>query len=131
VFGHIERGAIHLALTADADEGYASRTLFPAVAMAVMRDGTRSPSTKRSTSPRWPPRRSRCCAVTSGRACGAVGPNIAAGNDTFGAKKGICGASEFVLTKGIAAAPAWGPLEINARQKGLAELAVKTWPLTV
>jgi LysR family cyn operon transcriptional activator len=36
LFGHIERGAIHLALTAAADERYASRTLFPAVAMAVM-----------------------------------------------------------------------------------------------
>lgn len=36
LFGHIERGAIHLALTAAADERYASRTLFPAVAMAVI-----------------------------------------------------------------------------------------------
>jgi DNA-binding transcriptional LysR family regulator len=36
LFGHIERGAIHLALTAAAAERYASRTLFPAVAMAVI-----------------------------------------------------------------------------------------------
>jgi LysR family cyn operon transcriptional activator len=36
LFGHIERGAIHVALTAAADERYVSRTLFPTVAMAVI-----------------------------------------------------------------------------------------------
>lgn len=36
LFGHIERGTIHLALTAAADGGFASRALFPTVAMAVI-----------------------------------------------------------------------------------------------
>jgi DNA-binding transcriptional LysR family regulator len=36
LLGHMERGAIHLALTAAGDDRFASRTLFPAVAMAVM-----------------------------------------------------------------------------------------------
>ena len=47
LFGHIERGAIHLALTAASDERYASRTLFPAVAMAVI--ARRHPLAKRHT----------------------------------------------------------------------------------
>jgi LysR family cyn operon transcriptional activator len=47
LFGHIERGAIHLALTAAADERYASRTLFPAVAMAVI--ARRHPLARRQT----------------------------------------------------------------------------------
>lgn len=47
LFGHIERGAIHLALTAAGDDRFASRTLFPAVAMAVM--ARRHPLAKRRT----------------------------------------------------------------------------------
>ena len=39
LFGHIERGAIHLALTAAGDARFAGRHLFPAVAMAVMPRG--------------------------------------------------------------------------------------------
>jgi DNA-binding transcriptional LysR family regulator len=36
LFGHIDRGTIHLGLTAAADDRFAGRILFPAVAMAAM-----------------------------------------------------------------------------------------------
>jgi DNA-binding transcriptional LysR family regulator len=39
LLGHVERGAIHLALTAAGDARFDSRALFPAVAMAVMPRG--------------------------------------------------------------------------------------------
>jgi DNA-binding transcriptional LysR family regulator len=36
LLGHVERGEVHLALTVAGDSRFASRSLFPAVAMAVM-----------------------------------------------------------------------------------------------
>ena len=36
LLGHLERGELHIALTAISDERFATRALFPAVAMAVM-----------------------------------------------------------------------------------------------
>jgi LysR family cyn operon transcriptional activator len=41
LFGHIERGTVHVALSVAGDPRFASRTLFPAVAMAVMLRGHR------------------------------------------------------------------------------------------
>lgn len=47
LFGHLERGAIHLAITAAADSRFTSRTLFPALIMAVL--PRRHPMAKRLT----------------------------------------------------------------------------------
>ena len=47
LLGHIERGEIHLALTVAGDGRFASRSLFPAVAMAVM--SSRHPLARRRT----------------------------------------------------------------------------------
>jgi hypothetical protein len=53
------------------------------------------------------------------------------GNKAFGDKKPILQQSTFVLTSQIADYGDWGLNEINDRQNKLADLAVKTWPLTV
>jgi hypothetical protein len=56
--------------------------------------------------------------------------NSAIGNSGFSAKSPSLATSEFKLTSEIAQQHTiWGVLEINARQKRLAALALKTWPL--
>lgn len=60
----------------------------------------------------------------------AVDPNGAAGSESFAAKKSILAASKFVLTKLAARSKQWSPSTIEARQKTLAAIAVKAWPLT-
>lgn len=51
------------------------------------------------------------------------------GNAPFSAKKAIYKESPYVLTRQIAQAKEWGPAQITERQKGLAVLALKAWPL--
>jgi hypothetical protein len=51
------------------------------------------------------------------------------GNSSFDVKQAAYKGSPYELTRQIAKAPEWGPDQINERQKGLAELAVKAWPL--
>lgn len=50
------------------------------------------------------------------------------GNKSYEEKKPILSASAFSLTREAASNLKWGKDEINARQKRLAELALKTWP---
>lgn len=50
-------------------------------------------------------------------------------NNGFPIKKPFLAAAPFELTKQIAASTGWGPDQITERQKQLANLAVKTWPL--
>lgn len=57
--------------------------------------------------------------------------NSLIGNDGFDKKKPILLASGLALTKMVGKESQWGKEEIAARQKELAELAIKTWPLTV
>jgi len=47
----------------------------------------------------------------------------------FIVKKKIYKTSPYELTRQIADASSWGPEQITKRQKGLAEFAVKAWPL--
>jgi hypothetical protein len=58
-------------------------------------------------------------------------PNSIIGNSPFDEKKEVLRKSAFVLTAQVARFKSWGKKEIDARQKKLAELAVKTWPLVV
>lgn len=51
------------------------------------------------------------------------------GSKDFKAKKAVYKDSPYVLTSQIADAPKWGPTQIRERQKGLADLALKAWPL--
>jgi len=55
--------------------------------------------------------------------------NSIIGNSKFDDKKPVLAASPFILTSGVAAATDWSVTEIEERQKALAVLAVKTWPL--
>jgi uncharacterized protein DUF1524 len=55
--------------------------------------------------------------------------NSEAGSGDFGTKKTVYKDSPYVLTRQIADASTWGPTEIKARQKGLADLAITAWPL--
>jgi hypothetical protein len=55
--------------------------------------------------------------------------NSEIGSASFAAKRSAFMRSSFLLTSQIAEMLSWGPAEIEARQKTLAELAVKTWPL--
>jgi hypothetical protein len=57
--------------------------------------------------------------------------NSKIGDVTFDEKKKAFADSPFVLTKSVAKYATWGADEISKRQSELAELAVKTWPLTV
>jgi len=57
--------------------------------------------------------------------------NTEANDLQFSKKKIVYRDSTFKLTEMIAKSQKWGVEEINDRQKKLAELAVKTWPLTV
>jgi len=57
--------------------------------------------------------------------------NVAAGNDGFAAKKPTYKKSKFALTVEVAKHSAWGLEQISERQKRLAKLATKTWPIVV
>lgn len=50
-------------------------------------------------------------------------------SDSFDEKKKVFADSPYVLTSQVAEAASSGPKEIEARQKTLAELAVKAWSL--
>lgn len=57
--------------------------------------------------------------------------NTLIGNSAFEKKRPILRTSGFGLTASVAdKADSWGPKEIAERQKELAQLAVKTWPLS-
>jgi hypothetical protein len=56
-------------------------------------------------------------------------PNSTIGNEPFAAKKRELESSTYKLTEVVGKAAEWGTDEIEARQKKLAEIAVKTWPL--
>jgi hypothetical protein len=49
------------------------------------------------------------------------------GNDAFPEKRKILAASEFVLTRSISECEKWSPVEIEARQAQLANLAIGVW----
>jgi hypothetical protein len=51
------------------------------------------------------------------------------GNCTFAVKKAAYRDSPYELTRQIAKAETWGPEQITERQKVLAELALKAWPI--
>jgi hypothetical protein len=51
------------------------------------------------------------------------------GSGDFEAKKAVYKKSPYVLTSQIAEASKWGPTQIRERQKGLADLALRAWPL--
>ncbi len=55
--------------------------------------------------------------------------NSAARSDAFSTKKAILAASPYMLTKQIAQASDWTITEIIDRQKTLASIALKTWPI--
>ena len=57
--------------------------------------------------------------------------NAIVGNGKFSDKRRAFKDSSFLLTSEVGKQTAWGPKQINQRQMNLAELAVKTWPLTV
>jgi hypothetical protein len=52
------------------------------------------------------------------------------GNAGFNAKKGALANSQFELTKKIAGNDNWMPSNIETRQKELAVLAIKAWPIS-
>ena len=60
-----------------------------------------------------------------------LGPkeNVSAGNQTFAGRVPIYLRSSALLTQKVAEAESWGSAEVENRQKDLARLAVKTWPL--
>jgi hypothetical protein len=51
------------------------------------------------------------------------------GSDSFAKKKMVYATSPYELTRQIASVASWGPDEITSRQKILANLALKAWPL--
>lgn len=55
--------------------------------------------------------------------------NSELGSAKFSVKRKVYKDSTFLLTSQIAALPKWGPEQIERRQKALADLAVKTWPM--
>lgn len=57
--------------------------------------------------------------------------NSMIGNSSFSDKKKELKQSAFLLTSEVAQSSSWGIAEIKERQKKLAELAVKTWPLSI
>jgi hypothetical protein len=57
------------------------------------------------------------------------GTNSKLSSKSFDAKKPIYAVADLKLTKSIAKYSKWGAAEIEARQKKLAEIAVKTWPI--
>jgi hypothetical protein len=57
--------------------------------------------------------------------------NAAIGRDSFRDKKQYFKKSAFILTSEVARRSTWGVDEINDRQKKLAAIAVKTWPVSI
>jgi hypothetical protein len=57
--------------------------------------------------------------------------NAEIGNTSFDKKKGVYKQSDFLLTRSIADDASWTPDSIQKRQARLAELALKTWSLSV
>ncbi len=57
--------------------------------------------------------------------------NVAIGNKPFNEKRPELQASGYILTKQVGDEEAWGVSQIAKRQKRLADLAVKTWPIGV
>jgi hypothetical protein len=55
------------------------------------------------------------------------GPNGRIGNKPFTVKKPILAQSQLRLTQAAGAEADWTPAVVDARQKKLAELAVRTW----
>lgn len=55
--------------------------------------------------------------------------NVKVGNKNFTEKKRVYKISPFKTTQWVADYKQWGPEEINQRQKRLAELAPKVWPI--
>jgi hypothetical protein len=55
--------------------------------------------------------------------------NSAAKSAGFDDKKGIYANSPYELTRQISEANEWTTAEINSRQKTLAGIAVRTWPI--
>lgn len=51
------------------------------------------------------------------------------GSGDFKSKLTVYKESPYVLTRQISDAKSWGPTQIRERQKGLADLALKAWPL--
>ena len=57
--------------------------------------------------------------------------NTAIGNKPFSKKRPVLQASQYTLTAEVGAETDWTPIQINERQKRLAQLAVSTWPIVV
>lgn len=57
--------------------------------------------------------------------------NVAVGNKGFAAKADVYKKSRYQLTKNLSKSKTWGVKEIEKRQRELATLAVKTWPIKV
>lgn len=57
--------------------------------------------------------------------------NTLIGNSSFDIKKPILNSSSFALTQQVALNATWGSGEIAARQTGLAQLALQTWPVSL
>jgi hypothetical protein len=55
--------------------------------------------------------------------------NADLGSADFKTKQQVYKDSPYVLTRQIGDVSAWGPSQIKERQKGLADLAIKAWPL--
>lgn len=55
--------------------------------------------------------------------------NSLIGNSAFSDKKPVLQSSGYLLTSDVAEKATWGVTEISERQKELAALAIKTWPL--
>ena len=55
--------------------------------------------------------------------------NSSIGIARFDEKKQVFQTAEYDLTREVATERTWSPSEIEQRQAGLSELAVKAWPL--
>jgi hypothetical protein len=55
--------------------------------------------------------------------------NSKTGNEEFAKKRDAYSRSSIVLTRRISEFSEWTPENIDARQKQMAELAVKAWPI--
>ena len=55
--------------------------------------------------------------------------NSTIGNASFADKRKVLAASTYLLTAEVGDCPTWTVMEIQKRQKRLAEYAVETWPL--
>lgn len=57
--------------------------------------------------------------------------NSLIGNSAYAKKRPVLEASAYKLTAELGKEATWGPKQIAARQKRLADLAIQTWPLTL